>query len=306
MLAWGVYMKTTLSSLNKIVSSFDRAIAYKTLLSSSPGVGLRNFASKEVANCLTTKRALTCLGPLLLRHQRVDQTLPVTSARRNCLIQGKTFHYVEFAIHAFYDFFGAKVFQRVLLEVETISDDRFKLSPRVLRGRTDALQQASLQPFLTRFWTWVAALAATGVPHMATKLDYWLSGVGKRRIVRARTMATLAPMKCALLLSDRANHKPHRQLLLNFAGCVGSFHMTRSAKGGAGDSQGFSHCRAYARLAIGGASLELAQQPCRVSHHPGCAWHVTALCNVCSAQQIKTQRPSHTFNGLYCPLGCSI
>ena len=48
------------------------------------------------------------------------------------------------------------------------------------------------------------------------------------------------------------------------------------------------------RLSIGGTSLELTQQPCRVPHHPGCDWQVTAHCNVCSAQQIKTQSEKTT------------
>ena len=35
----------------------------------------------EVANGRTTNRTCPCLGPFLLRHLRVDQTLPVTSVR---------------------------------------------------------------------------------------------------------------------------------------------------------------------------------------------------------------------------------
>ena len=48
------------------------------------------------------------------------------------------------------------------------------------------------------------------------------------------------------------------------------------------------------RLSIGGASVEMTQQPCRVPHHPGCHRQITAHCNVCSAQQIKTQSASNT------------
>ena len=42
---------------------------------------------------------------------------------RNCLIHGKTFHQVEFTIHADNHFLGGKVFQCVLLQRETISDN---------------------------------------------------------------------------------------------------------------------------------------------------------------------------------------
>ena len=49
----------------------------------------------------------------------------------------------------------------------------------------------------------------------------------------------------------------------------------------------------------------------RLNNHAACLvihdviLHATSHCNVCSGQQIKAQSASHTFNGLYCSLGCS-
>ena len=55
-----------------------------------------------------------------------------------------------------------------------------------------------------------AGRPATCVPLMATTgLEFSRSDVGSRRIVRATTMPTLVPMKCALLVCDRPNHKPY-------------------------------------------------------------------------------------------------
>ena len=43
-------------------------------MTTSPKLGLHKVASLEVVKCLTTHRALTCLAPFLLLHQRVGQT----------------------------------------------------------------------------------------------------------------------------------------------------------------------------------------------------------------------------------------
>ena len=67
------------------------------------------------ANCLITKRTPTCLGRLGRKHQRAEQTLPVTSTRGTSDTQ-KNLSSIKFAIHAFFHFFGWKVFQRVRLK----------------------------------------------------------------------------------------------------------------------------------------------------------------------------------------------
>ena len=125
----GVFMKATQISRNNMVRSFDRAIANNTLVTSSPRVGLLKFASREFANCLTTKRALSCFGP---------SCGPDFAGH---LIHWKTCHQVDFTIHTFYHFIKGKFFQRVFLKVE---------------APYDVLQQASSHPFHPRFSTRVA------------------------------------------------------------------------------------------------------------------------------------------------------
>ena len=133
---------------------------------------------------------------------------------------------------------------------------------------------------------------ATGVHLMATtKLDSSRSDVGKRRIVRATTMPNIVPMRCVLLVRDRPNHKPYTHTASQLRRLERRIlpHDPFSRKSSTGDSQGFFELSCIRRPSISGASVDMTQQPCRVSHHPGCDWQVTARCNSCSAQQVETQ-----------------
>ena len=72
---------------------------------------------------------------------------------RNWQMHGKTFHQVEFAMHALKHLFGGKVFQCVFLKTGTLSHCRFKLRPAYFKRFVVAIRMncsVSLHPFLTR------------------------------------------------------------------------------------------------------------------------------------------------------------
>ena len=123
-------MNATQKSLNKMARSLDRTIAPRD---PEPRSGTVEICVQISCKLSYQRTRSHLLGPLSPVTPSFFPDFASHLSSRNSPIHGETFHQVEFTIHAFYHFFGRNLFQRVLLKIETISDNLFKVCPADLQ-----------------------------------------------------------------------------------------------------------------------------------------------------------------------------